>query len=59
VAPSFLDGLAGVLDIGWVSGPIMVLGSDGAQVDREAIGSDWKAVGNDLRSAMDASHQVG
>ncbi len=49
-APSFLEGIARVMDIGDTLTEYNT-SENGAEADARALGSDWKAVGNDLRAA--------
>jgi hypothetical protein len=44
---AFLDGISRVLDVG-VTRKRLTLN----QSDREALASDWKAVGDDIRTAV-------
>lgn len=49
--PSFLEGLARSIDIGDTLTEYNTSES-GAEADARALGSDWKAVGDDLRAAI-------
>ena len=53
--PSFLEGMARILDMG---GTLTEFNRspDGEAADSLAIASDWYAVGQDLRNAIDAGH---
>ena len=53
--PSFLTGLAAVMDIG---GSLLVYNSSrsGAEADQRAIASDWAVVGSDI---LDATNSFG
>ncbi len=48
--PSFLDGIASVIDLGGVYEDFEIA-DDPARADYEAILSDWQAVGDDIRAA--------
>ncbi|MFH1489676.1 MAG: hypothetical protein ABII06_12310 [Pseudomonadota bacterium] len=50
--PSFLGGLSSVLDLGSTLTQYNTAATP-AKADANAIKSDWEAVGNDLRVAMD------
>ncbi len=49
--PSFLEGIARVMDIGDTLTEYNT-SENGAEADARALGSDWKAVGDDLRAAI-------
>ncbi len=49
--PSFLEGMARTLDIGNTMQEYNTSSSP-EEADARAIGSDWEAVGSDLRKAM-------
>ena len=53
--PSFLEGMARIIDFG---GTLVEFNRspDGNSADSLAIASDWYAVGQDLRNAIDAGH---
>jgi len=51
--PSFLRGIAKILDIHGISSNIYNGSSSSAKADYEAISSDWKMVGKDMREALD------
>ena len=48
--PNFLTGLGSVLDI---AGNYLTFdfGKDGSEEDTKAIGSDWEAIGEDIKKA--------
>ena len=50
--PSFLEGMARVLDIGGTLN-VYHFGPGGAKSDADATLADWQAIGDDLRAAMD------
>lgn len=50
---SFLDGFGSIVDIFGFLGPEFPdPNEDGWKIDRDAIASDWQAVGDDLGRAM-------
>ena len=60
--PSFLEGMARIFDMGGTlneydfgsnpDGSESPKPADGAKADMEALRSDWRTVGDDMRSAM-------
>ena len=50
--PSFVEGIARIIDIG---GTLQVDNQSATpeEADAQALSNDWKAVGNDIKSAMD------
>jgi len=51
IKPSFLEGMARVLDLGGTS-QIELLITSPMQTDIEAIGHDWKTVGEDIKNSI-------
>ncbi|MBI2551870.1 hypothetical protein HYW17_01040 [Candidatus Uhrbacteria bacterium] len=49
--PSFIEGVGRVLDLGGVLDTYNI-STTPAEADAKALRTDWMAVGNDLRSAM-------
>ncbi len=51
--PSVLDGVAAIFDFTGSLGPRPRTSDNPAEADAEAIAAVWRAVGDDLRRAMD------
>ena len=55
---SFIIGMASVLDIGGTLASYAKKNKkSGPQQDAEALGLDWEAVGNDIRTAMQSARR--
>lgn len=52
VRPSFIEGMARVLDIGGTLNPRIIDKNNDRKADYEAIYSDWENVGKDLHTAI-------
>jgi hypothetical protein len=54
--PSFVEGLARIIDIG---GTLQVYNQSSTpeEADAKALSNDWKAVGNDIKSAIDTHNK--
>ncbi len=50
--PSFLEGFASVIDLGGVLHKDYNKSKTGEAADKEALQNDWRAVGQDLKSAI-------
>ena len=55
--PSFADGMSSVLDLNGILDSPYARYSTAEEADFEAIGSDWKMVGEDIKNSIETYEQ--